>query len=223
MNIRAENAGKAGLPVHEQVYRRLRDMILFGEMAPGQPVTIQGLVEQTGAGMTPVREALRRLTAEGALEALGNRRIVVPVLTAGAVSELVAARVAIEPMLARWAAEKISDDVIETLTHTDTRLDSAIAKGDIGLYLKENHLFHAQLNAVAGAPIVTSIVDSLWLRFGPSLRVVCGQVGTQNVPDRHKDLLAALRARDIENAGRAIEEDVVQGMELIMKGATGSD
>ena len=60
VNMRADSAG---LPTHEVVYRRLRDMILFGELAPGQPVTIQGLVERLEVGMTPVREALRRLMA----------------------------------------------------------------------------------------------------------------------------------------------------------------
>ena len=53
------------VPSHELTYVRLRDMVLFGTLAPGQPVTIQGLISDLGAGMTPVREAIRRLTAEG--------------------------------------------------------------------------------------------------------------------------------------------------------------
>ena len=47
------------VPTHELTYVRLRDMILFGQLAPGQPVTIQGLIAELGAGMTPVREAIR--------------------------------------------------------------------------------------------------------------------------------------------------------------------
>jgi DNA-binding GntR family transcriptional regulator len=43
------------LPVHELVYRQLRDQVLFGEFEPGQPVTIQGLTEALNVGMTPVR------------------------------------------------------------------------------------------------------------------------------------------------------------------------
>ena len=68
------------IPAHQRVYQQLREMILFGDLAPGQPLTILGLIDRLGVGMTPVREALRRLTAEGALELLGNRRVVVPVL-----------------------------------------------------------------------------------------------------------------------------------------------
>ena len=64
--------GAAKLPAHEQVYQRLRAQILFGELAPGQAVTIQGLVEALDSGMTPVREAIRRLISDGALVFQGN-------------------------------------------------------------------------------------------------------------------------------------------------------
>lgn len=69
------------MPEHQAVYEALRDGILLGRFAPGQPMTIQGLAEQFGVGMTPIREAIRRLTSESALETLGNRRVIVPILT----------------------------------------------------------------------------------------------------------------------------------------------
>ena len=205
----------AGLPAHEQVYRALREMVLFGALAPGEPVTIQGLVDRMGAGMTPVREALRRLTAEGALAALGNRRIMVPVLDAAAVADLTEARLTVETRLAERAAERIGAEAVTALAAIDARLDQAIARGDVEAYLRENFAFHAALNAEARAPILTSMTEGLWLRFGPSLRVVCGQTGTRNLPDRHKDLLKALLARDTAAASAAMAGDVRQGMELI--------
>ena len=58
MNIHA-NQRQAKLPAHEVVYRKLRARVLFGEMAPGEAVTIQGIAEALGAGITPVREAIR--------------------------------------------------------------------------------------------------------------------------------------------------------------------
>ncbi|MDD9976520.1 MAG: GntR family transcriptional regulator, partial [Boseongicola sp.] len=100
------------LPEHQAIYREIRNMILFGILVPGQAVTIQGLVDSIGAGMTPVREAIRRLTAEGALEAGGNRRITVPLLSRQALDELAFARIAIEPRLTKLAAERMSDDCV---------------------------------------------------------------------------------------------------------------
>jgi DNA-binding GntR family transcriptional regulator len=196
----------------------LRDQILFGEFEPGQPVTIQGLTEALDVGMTPVREALRRLTAEGALEFLGNRRIAVPVLNGQAIDELTVARKALEPELAFRAAEYATTTDVERLTGIDLRLDTAIRRGDVGNYLIENHRFHEDLYALAQAPILAEMVLRLWLRFGPSLRVVCGQFGTRNLPDRHKDVLAALASKDGKAAAEAMSADVTQGMEQIARG-----
>ena len=179
------------------------------------------LVNETdalGVGMTPVREALRRLIAEGALAFMGNRRIVVPELDLASVDELCIARRALEPELARRAATYVTSQDVDRLTEVDTQLDLAIRRGDVRQYLIENHKFHRVLNAMSRAPILTETVDRLWLRFGPSLRVVCGQIGTRNLPDRHKDLLTALRAQDANAAAAAIEADVVQGMEQIRLG-----
>lgn len=203
---------RAGLPAHEQVYRQLRDLVLFGELVPGQPVTIAGLQERTGSGMTPVREAIRRLTTEGALQARGNRRVVVPRLDAGDIDELELARLAIEPVLAARAADRITAPDIEDLEAIDAGLDRAISVGDVEGYLRQNNAFHGRLYRCAGAPILHGLVNGLWLRFGPSMRVVCGRWGTARLPDRHKDVLADLARADAQAAADAIRADIAQGM-----------
>ena len=210
----AENGdGTVREPAHQQVYRQLRELILFGEIAPGQAVTIQGLVSQLGAGMTPVREAIRRLTAEGALEFQGNRRVTVPLLSAENINELIFARQAIEPQLAVLATQRATSKNIAELAAIDDLLDEAIISGDVRAYLEQNYRFHSKLYSIANSPILTELVDGLWLRYGPSLRVVCGRMGTQNLPDQHKETMIAMRAGDVDAAARAIREDVIQGME----------
>ena len=203
------------LPAHEVIYRRLRDLVLYGDLAPGQAVTIQGLTERLGAGMTPVREAIRRLIAEGALEFQGNRRVSVPLLSADNISELILARQWLDPHLSLRATERATPDDLEELTALDEALDRSISAGDLRGYLELNYRFHKRLYELAEAPILADLADGLWLRFGPSLRVVCGRLGTQNLPDKHKDLLEAMRAKDAEGAARAIREDVIQGMEQV--------
>jgi len=203
------------LPAHELVYRSIREMILFGELAPGQSVTIQGLVSVLGAGMTPVREAIRRLTAEGALELFGNRRVHVPTLTLPQIDELYFARQALEPRLACLAAERITPSDIMQLDLIDQSLNAAIERGDVRAYLEQNHRFHFTLYQRSEAKILLSICNALWLRAGPSLRVVCGKFGTYNLPDMHEEALAALRAGDPEAVARAIEGDLLQGGDQI--------
>ncbi|CUH51382.1 GntR family transcriptional regulator [Shimia marina] len=203
------------VPVHQQVYAQLREAVLFGDLAPGQAVTIQGLIERTGAGMTPIREAIRRLTSEGALEFRGNRRVVVPLLTEDVIDDLIFLRESVESRLAMQAAEKITPSEIMTLEGIDAKLDEAILRGDVAAYLKQNYAFHAGLYAIAKAPILMDVANSLWLRFGPSMRMVCGRMGTQSLPDNHKSALDALHKKDAQAAGDALREDVVQGIEQI--------
>lgn len=204
------DTGKA--PVHQHVYERLRAMILFGDLAPGQAVTIQGLTTQLDVGMTPVREAIRRLIAEGALTHQGNRRVSVPILTAKSIDELGFMRKALEPELTRRAATRMTSSRLNHLKSCDDDLNKAIEQGDVGGYLTHNYRFHAFIYDCADAAIMTATVDRLWLRFGPSLRVVCGRFGTDNLPDKHMDLLNALVACDIEGAAQAMMQDVEQGI-----------
>lgn len=203
------------IPSHEVTYGRLRDMVLFGRLEPGQPVTIQGLTRDLESGMTPVREAIRRLTAEGALMPQGNRRVAVPTLTPALVDQVAFARLAIEPRLAELAAAALTPALIDRLDEIDDRIDAAIRAGDIPAYLEGNHAFHFLLYDQSQAPVLVDMARSLWLRFGPSLRVVCARFGTSALPDRHVEALAAMRAGDARALARAVENDIQQGVDQV--------
>ena len=211
----SEASAAPKVPIHQHVYERLRNMILFGDLAPGQGVTIQGLTSELDAGMTPVREALRRLISEGALNHLGNRRVTVPELTHAGLEELGFMRETLEPELTRRATQRMDFDWLESLKTCDSALNHAIDRGDVGGYLMHNYRFHAMIYERAEAPIMAATVDQLWLRFGPSLRVVCGRYGTSNLPDKHVELLAAFAAGDATLAGKVMADDVAQGMTQI--------
>ncbi|NOE28024.1 GntR family transcriptional regulator [Ruegeria sp. HKCCD6157] len=216
----ASTNDKGKQPAHEQVYQTLRSQILFGELVPGQPVTIQGLTDSLGVGMTPVREAIRRLISDGALVFQGNRRVSVPLLSPGDIQEMIFARTSIESELSRRATSNLQAEDIDHLERLDTHLDRMIADGDVGGYLRLNQAFHETLYSHANAPILSDLAERLWLRFGPSLRVVCGRFGTQSLPDRHKDIISALREGDAEKAAKATAQDIEQGMELMSDALT---
>lgn len=209
------------LPEHEATYRRLRDMVMFGELEPGQKVTIQGITRTLDAGMTPVREAIRRLTAEGALVLHENRRVSVPRLMPAQLDELAFARLALEPRLAALALARMDSAAIDTLEDLDNGIDAAIAAGDVRGYLAGNYRFHFFLYEASGTSILLSITQTLWLRFGPSLRVVLTSGGSVG-PDRHKDALVAMRNGDAAALSGAIEADIVQGVERVRADLTGA-
>jgi DNA-binding GntR family transcriptional regulator len=209
------NAQDRKIPTHELTYARLRDMVLFGHLQPGQPVTIQGLIIDLDAGMTPVREAIRRLIAEGALTLLGNRRVVVPHLTPDLLDQVAFARLTIEPRLAELAAPRLNDAIIARLDGLDRGVDRAIRNGDVPGYLSGNHRFHFTLYDAADAGVLLDMAQSLWLRFGPSLRVVCARFGTQSLPDRHDEALSAMKAGDAGALSLAIRNDIAQGVDQV--------
>lgn len=203
------------IPTHEVTYARLRDMILFGTLEPGQPVTIQGLINDLDAGMTPVREAIRRLAAEGALLPQGNRRVTVPRLTNGLLDQVAFARLMIEPKLADLAAAALTPALIARLQHLDHLVNRAIKSGDVHQYLQNNHAFHFALYEASNATILVDMARSLWLRFGPSLRVVCAKMDAENLPDRHSEALTAMRSGDAAGLVSAIESDIAQGVDQV--------
>ncbi len=205
------------VPEHEQVYRKLRERILYGELTPGQAVTIYGLVDELGVGMTPVREAIRRLTAEGALVFQGNRRVCLPDLGSHDFEDIVFVRRSLEPQLAMKAAQNITPDVIQAMKAIDAKLNDAIAKGNVLDYMRYNHQFHFTLYAAAQSELLHSIVSTLWLRYGPLYRVISGRWGTQQLADRHDETIAALTRGDIEGVGDAILADIDQGFDIVRK------
>ena len=203
------------IPTHEITYARLRDMILFGLLEPGAPVTIQGLINDLGAGMTPVREALRRLAAEGALLPQGNRRVTVPRVNLALLDQIAFARLTIEPHLAELAAAHLTPALIARLEALDAQVDAAIRAGDITAYLQSNHAFHFALYEASNAPVLVDMARSLWLRFGPSLRIVVARGGALALPDQHGLALSAMREGDGAGLARALRDDILQGIDQV--------
>jgi DNA-binding GntR family transcriptional regulator len=125
------------------------------------------------------------------------------------------ARLTIEPKLAELAARNLSTGLIARLSAIDDEVDASIRKGDIPGYLAANHAFHFALYDAAEAPILLDMAQSLWLRFGPSLRVVCERGGAASLPDRHAEALAAMEAGDADGLAAAIRNDIQQGVDQI--------
>ena len=85
---------------NEVVYRRLRSLIMYGSILPGTALTLRGLGSEFGVSMTPIRESVRRLVAEGALSLSLSGRISTPELTNDRIEELASLRALLEPDLA---------------------------------------------------------------------------------------------------------------------------
>jgi len=210
--------------LQQKVFDTLRTRVLYGELPPGAVVTLKAIADEMRAGLPPVREALRRLIEAGALQAKDSQWVSVPVLSCAALEEIEHMRLSVEPELARRAARHAQGADLALLTAVDRELDAALSRGDVPGYLAQNHAFHAQIYRLAKAPILADLADTLWLRFGPSMRVICTNHGAAGLPDMHKDILTALTLGDGDAAASAMAADVAQGMALLKAaGARNSD
>ncbi len=202
-------------PVHEQVFQQLREAIAVGQFVPGKSVTLRGIAEDLGVSPMPVRDAIRRLVAERALEMHENRRVSVPRMTRRRFDELVIARTLLEPEAAVRALPFIDDEIIEKLVEIDDTIDQYLANGDSSGYVEQNRSFHLTLYGAAPNEVLLSLIESLWLQSGPFMRVVYGRIGTSYVVDQHKAAVEAIRNDDGEALRAAIKADILDGMDCI--------
>lgn len=210
-----ETQAIVGLTTHEEVYRRLREQILYGGIKPGSAVTLRGLADELGVSPMPVREAVRRLIAERALLLQDNRRVLVPPMTRDTFEQILFARRALEPELAARALSKLSKKDIAAIEAVDNAIDVAMRAGDTEGYMRSNYQFHFSIYLKSEAYTLVALVESIWLQFGPFMRMAYGRIGTSTIEDHHEFALAAIRLGDAEGLRSAIDADIGQGMGFI--------
>lgn len=216
-----KNAGPYGIPqiamsegmtVQEYAFKRMRNAILVGALRPGTSLTLRGLADELDLSQTPIREAVRRLSSEHAIQVLGNRRLKVPEMTAGRFEELVQLRIVLEVHAAERALPYISAVITDELTEIDDEMDRAVASGDLHRLAVLNYDFHRTLYRQNPELAVLPLIESVWLQLGPFHRQVIENLEEFYVIDRHKELLTALRSHDVSGLAAAVENDIRDGI-----------
>ncbi|MBP9049233.1 MAG: GntR family transcriptional regulator [Tabrizicola sp.] len=197
---------------HERVYRTLRQQVMHGELAPGQALTLRGLGKQFGVSMTPAREAVRRLVAEGALTLSSSGRVTTPELTPERIEELAAIRAMLEPEMAARALPRAHFALIERLSAINALNAEAVQKQDAVAYVRTNLEFHRTLYLRAQTPAMLALCETVWLQLGPTMRAVYARLHRKEAPPYHRMILAALKAGDEPGLRLAVRTDVTQGL-----------
>lgn len=200
---------------HDRVYRVLRARIMHGEIDPGAALTLRGIGKEFGVSMTPAREAVRRLVAEGALTLSASGRVSTPELSNDRIEELAALRSLIETELASRALPRAHMALIERLGLINNSISEAIVKGDAVAYIRTNLEFHRTLYLRAQAPAMLAMAETVWLQMGPTMRLLYGRLKRTEVPKGHRLILAALRAGDEPGLRVAVRSDVTQGLRML--------
>jgi DNA-binding GntR family transcriptional regulator len=193
--------------MHADVYGRLKHAIMSGRVKPGQLLSHRALAAALGTSVMPVRDAVRRLVAERALEVYPNRTIGLPVHTREQFEEICRIRCTLEGLAARHAAVRIGAAGLKELRRLAREMD---ASEDYATYMQANQAFHFLIYGAAEMPLLSAIIEMLWLQIGPVFNYLGGSTGTHRLPDRHREIIAALGDRDGEGAARALEADITE-------------
>lgn len=200
------------ITAHEEAYHRLRNALMVGAIAPGTPMRIRALAQYLNISPTPVREALRRLSSESALQVLDNRRIVVPEMSAGRFEELILLRVRLECLAAERALPFVSQVLIEQMAALDAKMDEAVHLKNYDALTTLNHHFHTTLYTANSDQSVMPLIESVWLQLGPFQRQIMNTVLNNYLVDHHKTIVSALWKRDQKSLCKSIEADIVEGI-----------
>ena len=190
------------LSLSERAYRRLRDAILGGALPAGSRVSERALGKSLGVSAQPVREALRRLEAEGMVVTSPRRGTVVSEFDARVLAEMNLIRSALEGSAAALAARKATYADIADLRTRLGAMREATAMGDIAALTRANEAFHERLHAAAGNAFLARALETL--RAYDRVARLRALGSSPEEPARalreHASLLAALRRRDPELA-----------------------
>ena len=200
---------------HDWLYRALRGRILHGEIEPGQAMTLRGIGAEYGVSMTPAREAVRRLVAEGALFLSASGRVSTPELSNDRIEELASLRAMLEPELAGRALPRAHFALIDRLEAINDGVSQMVARHDATGYIRMNLEFHRTLYLRAQAPAMLAMTETVWLQLGPTMRALYGRLRRTEPPQNHRRIIAALKAGDEPSLRLAVRADATQGLRML--------
>lgn len=194
--------------LNEQIYQQIKEKLIIGEFRPGDRLVLRNLAAALGTSVVPVRDALQKLESLGALRL--ERTFIVPRLTMLELTEIRDIRVALEGLSAARAARASTPESLAGLRVHFEAMIAAARANDTSLFLRANASFHLHIADMSNSPILRDMIEPLWLRMGPSVRLAKAEPGKliDAIPD-HKIAFDAIASHNASAARKAVVSDVV--------------
>jgi DNA-binding GntR family transcriptional regulator len=202
--------------LRQQVYDSLREALTAGRFVPGQKLTFRFVAGALGVSLTPVREALRRLVAEGAFEMQPNRSVRVPLMTRAKILELRDIRMALEGLAVEKAANLADRQQVAGLRRIALEIATARGRGDSVTDRLKVREFHFALYAIAQQPTLLRVIEGLWLQTGPYMNLLYPDfISLPRGPETRARIIRALQSHDAVAARREIENDIRHALSYV--------
>lgn len=190
---------------------------MSGRYAPGTKITIRGLAEALGISPTPVREAVGRLAAEGAIEAQPNAWMRVPLLPAATLEELREIRVSLEGMATARAVSAMTAEERTGLHAAEARIVHLRPTGRPAEMIPAIRAFHFTLYRAARAPVLLQLIEGLWLRTGPAVNLLFPDYTSRERGRLRARVLRAVDRGDADAARAAMEQDIGRALDHLIR------
>jgi DNA-binding GntR family transcriptional regulator len=212
----ADAPGRGGSIV-EYVVDHLRNGVLQGRYAPGQRLVEADLTHDLHVSRGPLREAFRRLSAEGLLEIVPNRGAMIRRLTLREMRELFQIRVGLETLAARLASDAMADPATRERFERDiTPIWDERPRPPGAEYIDENHQFHDAVVAASGNNQLLSLTRQL--RLPVLMYQLAGTLKAENTAaslSEHRAIARAILARDPALAEKWVRRHLTRAMDIV--------
>jgi DNA-binding GntR family transcriptional regulator len=201
--------------LNEEIYDEICLALRDGRLLPGQNIGIRQLADAVNTSSMPVREALRRLEAQGVLKTRPGRVLSIPGLEIGEVREIYTIRIALEGLAAERAATEATPEEMANVQTICKRMDEGFTTRDSKMFYPQNYEFHMAIYAAAHMPHLMRIIQPLWLRISPFLWSISDEPHLRFAMDQHHQAVDAMFRRDAAGLRRAIEDDINRALNML--------
>lgn len=193
----------------EQVYQNLRADILSGRLAPSTELSEVALAESFGTSRGPVREAIRRLWAEGLVLERPRRGAVVASLSKKDFENAYQVRSGLEALAVVLGTPLRTDEALDRIDSLIEEMDRLARAGDEEQFFVANRQLHREVCALADNPILLDIYDRLintMERYSHRSAVIRGDL--KSSVDEHRAIVDAIRRGDADEAANLTREHI---------------
>jgi DNA-binding GntR family transcriptional regulator len=199
--------------LHERAYDELKRALMEGRFQPGQTITLRSLADALGTSVMPIRDAVRQLSGQRALEMLPNRVIRVPRLSRRAFDDLWAVRILLEGEACALAAKRSGNETIAAVRRSHQRVLALVSARRYAEMRIENRQFFFQIYQSIDHPLLLNMIEMVWMLSGPlyNFDALGDEIRFDYIEGSltaHEEIIRALEQRDAQGARMVRQKDL---------------
>ena len=202
----------------QHVYEKLKHAIIRGDLPPGERLVESRVAGALDISRTPVREAIHKLEREGLLERLAGGGFTVFRPTLADIEETFGIRCVLESYAARLAAVNHQDEELHALEKKIEEFQHCLEEGQMDSLPKINTEFHNLLYAICQSPRLIKMIEDLRDQIYRFRKILLYEPRRARISNEdHRQMLAAMKKRDVEGVERLVAEHILRGQAIILE------